>query len=82
MDDVLIQAHKHSARHRQDIETSGRCGCFYCCAVFEPSEIEEWVDADTTALCPRCGIDAVLGDASGLPVTAKDFLTRMKSRWF
>ena len=51
--------------HREDVLGSTVCGCFYCCAEFEPGEIHEWVDADEqglgqTALCPRCGIDAVI----------------------
>jgi hypothetical protein len=86
-------AHRHSIRHRGEIEASGACGCFYCLAVFPPSEVREWIDwpADTpaaqenargqTALCPRCGIDSVIGDASGYPVTP-GFLGRMEARWF
>ncbi|PWI53063.1 cytoplasmic protein [Rhizobium phaseoli] len=78
----LIQAHKHSANHRGDIEASTYCGCFYCCKVFESAEIAEWADDNRTALCPRCGIDAVIGDASGFPATAMEFLGEMKRRWF
>ena len=35
----------------------------------------------STALCPRCGIDAVIGSESGYPVT-KRFLERMQAQWF
>jgi hypothetical protein len=49
-------------------------------AVFAPSEITEWVDhwegVGQTALCPRCGIDSVIGSESGYPLT-KEFLERM-----
>jgi hypothetical protein len=34
-----------------------------------------------TALCPRCGIDAVIGSASGYPIT-QDFLQRMRADCF
>jgi hypothetical protein len=57
------------------------CGCFYCCDVYAPQEIEQWIDEEDTALCPRCGIDSVIGSASGFPIT-KDFLGRMKRYWF
>jgi hypothetical protein len=55
-------------------------------AVFPPSEIEEWVDADEqgigqTALCPNCGIDSVIGSKSGYPTT-KEFLQAMGEHWF
>jgi hypothetical protein len=35
-----------------------------------------------TALCPKCGIDSVLGSNSGYPVTEIGFLKEMKSYWF
>jgi hypothetical protein len=82
----IRDAHKHSSNHRSEIDTSTRCGCFYCQAQFAPSEITEWVDDDadglgTTAMCPRCGIDSVLGDSSGFPVSG-EFLLEMRTYWF
>jgi acetone carboxylase gamma subunit len=35
----------------------------------------------TTALCPYCGIDSVIGDKSGFPIT-KEFLEKMYQHWF
>ena len=58
--------HAHSIRHRDEIERSNRCGCFYCERIFSPGEIKDWVDESEqfpegcTALCPHCGIDSVL----------------------
>lgn len=92
MNDILA-AHKHSSRHRAEIMGSGRCGCFHCLANFSPSEIRDWVDwlegtspelalvSGTTALCPSCGIDSVIGDGSGFPVTI-EFLSQMRKHWF
>jgi len=37
--------HAHSSRHRDRIERSSVCGCFYCLAMFAPNEITDWVDA-------------------------------------
>ena len=34
-----------------------------------------------TAICPRCGIDAVIGDKSAVDVS-DDFLVRMHKYWF
>ena len=82
MKDDVILAHKHSANHRAEIEASSLCGCFCCCSMFPPAEIDDWVDGDPTALCPRCGIDSVIGDASGFAVTTVDFLAQMKQYWF
>jgi hypothetical protein len=89
----ILEAHRHSARHRIEIKESEMCGCFYCLEIFLPQEIEDWVDwpqgtpADqeldmgTTALCPKCGIDSVLGSKSGFPITS-EFLAKMKEHWF
>ncbi len=84
MDDI-IKAHKVSVHHRAQIEKSVQCGCFHCLGIFAPKRIDEWTDFEgdqgQTALCPRCGVDSVIGDASGYSVTTK-FLTEMKRYWF
>jgi hypothetical protein len=77
----LERAHKRSIYHRAEILGSGLCGCFGCLETFEPRVIEEWTDKGDTALCPFCGIDSVIGDASGYPIT-EEFLTAMEARWF
>lgn len=61
---LCIAAHKHASRHRAEIEASARCACFFCFRTFASSEIKAWIDAKQTALCPRCGVDSVLGSAS------------------
>lgn len=75
----LRAAHAHSLRNREALSRGGRCGCFYCLAVFDASEVREWVGRGT-ALCPRCGIDAVLS-ARAAPIDPA-FLRRMRARWF
>jgi hypothetical protein len=77
----LDAAHKHSIHHRAELEQSTICGCFYCSAIFSPSEITEWIDDGQTALCPQCPVDAVLGSASGYPITS-EFLKKMHDKWF
>jgi len=80
------EAHKHSSNHREEVLSSTVAGCFYCCSLFEPSLITEWVDEDAaevgqTALCPHCGIDSVIGDRSGVEIS-EAFMTTMKRYWF
>jgi hypothetical protein len=81
MNDAHVRAHARSIRHRAEILASRRCGCFYCLASFAADAIEAWVDAGQTARCPRCGIDSVIGDASGFPID-ETFLRRMRQHWF
>lgn len=78
---ILVAAHQHCGNNRDELAKSTVCGCFECLEIYAPSEITEWVDSnDQTALCARCDIDTVIGDASGYPVTA-DFLEAMNIRW-
>lgn len=81
VDPTIRAAHKHSSRHREELLKSECCGCFHCCKVFPPSAIVEWTDGDTCAFCPECGIDSVIGSASGYPIDAA-FLRRMHDHWF
>lgn len=77
----VIDAHKHSSKHRAELEKSEKCGCFFCLRIYSPSEIEDWTDGENTAICPHCSVDSVIGDASGYPIT-KEFLQEMRSYWF
>jgi len=77
----VIEAHKHSIRHREEIEASEKCGCFDCLAIFIPHDIIDWVDKGQTALCPHCGIDSVIGSKSGYPID-RSFLDQMRHHWF
>ena len=78
----VVDAHDRCANHRIEMEASEIAGCFYCCETYSPSEIDEWIDGGTTAMCPRCGIDSVIGDASGFPIGDKAFLSKMNGLWF
>jgi hypothetical protein len=84
-DDVLL-AHKSSSEHRPQLEESTLCGCFYCLRTFDPAEITEWIDetqdgTGQTAMCPKCGIDSVIGSKSGFPLH-QEFLSKMRRHWF
>ncbi|TDL61488.1 cytoplasmic protein [Rhodococcus qingshengii] len=75
------EAHRFSSNHRKDLERDQVCGCFHCLKIFSPAEITEWVDNEATALCPFCGIDSVIGESSGYPIT-EQFLNGMHKAWF
>ncbi len=76
-------AHKLSIWNRVAVEASDKVGCFYCNEVYPASDVVEWCDEGaSTALCPRCGVDSVLGEASWAGATNKSFLTEMNERWF
>ena len=76
-----IKAHDHCNGNLDELRVSETAGCFYCCSIFPATEIEDWVDEGKCALCPKCGIDSVIGSASGYPIT-KEFLEKMYDYWF
>ena len=82
-----IEAHKFSSSQMEQLKKDKVCGCFYCCRVFDPVEIEDWIiddnpcDRGGTAICPHCGVDAVIGESSGYPIT-EAFLQKMNRYWF
>ncbi len=82
MKDDIIEAHTYSINHKSKILKDKKCGCFYCLKIFSPTEITDWIeDEKGTAICPHCGIDAVIGESSGFSIT-EEFLLKMKNYWF
>ena len=81
LDDYYLGAHRFSSKHRKQLEKDNICGCFYCTRIFYPAEIDEWIDNNDTALCPYCGMDSVIGESSGFPITDQ-FLKEMHREFF
>jgi hypothetical protein len=89
----LLAAHRHTTNNRTELEASATCGCCSCLEIIPTGEIVAWsgLDMDNfanpdaasaeTALCPRCGSEALIGDKSGFPLNP-DFLSRMNQAWF
>ena len=78
----LKKAHQYCTNNKEQLIESNICGCFYCCKIYSPKEIKEYLnEGDGTALCPYCGIDSVIAEKSGFKVT-KEFLNKMRDYWF
>ena len=78
-------AGKASFENWESIKKSKMCGCYYCCSIFPSSEItdDDWTPDlhGRTVLCPKCFIDSVIGDASGIPI-CKDVLEELHQEKF
>ena len=72
--------HRHTRANQMELEASEVCGCIACERIYFPSEVVRWRE-DGTALCPHCGVDAVVGSASGIPIMP-GVLRRAHERWF
>ncbi|MBX3147739.1 MAG: hypothetical protein KF785_13315 [Gemmatimonadales bacterium] len=70
----------HAGAHEQRVRASPIVGCYHCVTLFPPDDITEWIPSlragvQRTAICPHCGIDAILpadvpGGALTLPLLA------------
>lgn len=50
--------------HRKRLLASEVAVCYFCFTEFPPDSISNWCDGenqDQTAICPHCGVDAVVG---------------------
>ena len=67
---LLNQYREHAIDNEIEIVQSNQCGCFFCRHVFDARDVQDWMDGEhgVTALCPECGMDAVIGDASGIEI--------------
>lgn len=85
--EFINEAHEVTIFHEKDILASSICTCFYCGYQFDPHKEKdlEWWDETSprqTLVCPKCGIDCIVGDASGFPVTDTDFIMACTEEWF
>lgn len=79
----ILHTHIFSSNNRRLIRNDTICHCFYCLKQFEGSKINEWINDRNgkTAVCPFCGIDAILPETCGQKLD-EDFLIKMKEYWF
>ena len=85
MNKDIIKAHKFSFKNKDKLLQDKLCGCFCCLKIFSPDKFSDndWVvepDGEETALCPYCGVDSVISESSGYPIT-KEFLSEMRQYW-
>lgn len=78
-----VKAHSHCSFNQEELANSKQCACFCCQTIFCPDEVNEWIDDSDgyTAVCPLCGKDSIIGDASGYPIN-EEFLKQMHDYWF
>jgi hypothetical protein len=81
MNPKIPEACAYSIRNRTQLKNSKLAGCYYCLRIYDPTEIYAWVDDNTTALCPYCGMDSVLGDCSPYAITPEK-LGELRKQWF
>lgn len=52
----------HTIENKKQVLASQTCRCANCLATFSGAEVTEFTDKGKTAICPKCGVEAVLPD--------------------
>jgi len=82
---IYRTAHKYSIRNWEALTSKEQmCGCFSCCRIFPSSELTDKLpemDGQYTAWCHYCGVDSIIGESSGFPIT-EYFIKKMHDYWF
>ena len=77
----MERLHAYCMGNRELIARANRCYCFYCKAEMDKSEIVDYLEQENTAICPKCGVDAILPDSVREPIN-KTLLTQLHDYWF
>lgn len=78
---TIDEAARFALRNRAQLAASTQAACYHCRERFPPAEVLDWTDQGETAVCPRCGVDTVIGNASGFPLDERT-LAALYARWF
>lgn len=84
LENYANKAYCHSICNKEELENAKKCGCFYCLKIYDTSQIKEWIEEETglkTAICPYCGIDAVIAESTDYEL-CDELLAYMYSIWF
>lgn len=80
-DDELRDAHMHTMDNREELEQSKFCYCICCDTFFKPEEVDDWADGGSTAVCPYCDCDAVIGEGCGIKLS-DELLEKLHKKYF
>ncbi len=70
----LLEIQRHAVNNDLEILKSETASCFFCRQTYSARKVNDWItdERGVTAICPECGMDAVVGDASGFALTHDD----------
>lgn len=78
------KAYIHSINNEKELNSSNKCGCFYCLKIYNTNKIKEWIEENSgnkTALCPYCEIDSVIAESDEYEL-CEELLKYMYNIWF
>jgi len=77
----LEKLHAYCKNNEELIEKSGYCYCFHCQKKISSFEITRFLGEENTALCPYCGIDAIIPENIDDDINS-EIIDDMNNYWF
>ena len=77
----LQKLHTYCSHNRNNIMLADKCYCFHCKMAMDHEEIVDYIDNGQTALCPKCGIDAIIPDSIDESLD-DEIIAQMHEYWF
>lgn len=78
----LARFYSTAFRSKERLKKSGQLGCFYCGHIYSYHLVEEFIETENIALCPICGVDAVMPLAKIPKSKHVNLLDEMYLRYF
>lgn len=77
----LKRLHTYSSHNKSQIAAANTCYCFYCKRRISKDDIKDYTDDGQTAICPACGVDAIIPDSIEEPLDDA-VISEMNEYWF
>ena len=70
IDPKLVELQKRTHNNEIEILRSKTCSCLFCRQTYDARKVNDWINDERgmSAICPECGMDAVVGDNGGEPL--------------
>lgn len=78
-DEEVRQAPRLAFNNKDRLEKATWCGCYQCLSIMTTNSVVMYTDNGTTALCPVCGVDSIIPEATDKD---KPLLMLMYEYWF
>lgn len=75
---TIINAYDSTKNNEENMGVSNKCGCYSCLKIFQARDVKKYID--DTAVCPYCGEQSLIPDASGI-LLDDDFLNCVNKFW-
>lgn len=77
----IEKTHAYCKNNKELIIKANKCYCFHCKKIMESNEVVSFIDNKDTALCPYCGVDAIIPDSIDEKID-EELIEDMNKYWF